>query len=318
LLRPLGPAALPPALFQGGQIMNKTISRLLLALLLVASIAQADDRKASVDFKASAGYQHDSNVSISELDTNTGEADNALLLELGIDGKVPVSDALTLKAGYGYSQTTYSNFSEFDTAIHQLHADLAYRVGGFDTGLALRHFAATLDGDRFLDIRQVSPSIARLFGNTLYLRGAFTDSKKLYADRPERDADNSAVDFDAYVLLDGMKRYIAFGYRLDDETATDSELDYAGRRLKLAYAQQLNALQLKAQVSLENRDYRNVMESLGEARRDERLRAGLSAALPLSEHFSLNGEAQYADYASNLASASFDEMIYNVSLAASF
>lgn len=301
--------------------MNKQ-TRLLATLLAIALATQAarasDD--ASFDVRAAAGYQHDSNVSITELDTNTGEADNATLLELDLNAKAALSDSVSLNGGYSYSQTNYSTFGEFDTAIHSLRGEVAWRVAGFDTSLALRHFAATLDNERFLDIRQVSPSIARLFGRTLYVRTAFTDSDKSYAGREERDADNSAVNVDAYWLLDGMNRYLAVGYRLDSEDAQDDELDFDGNRFKATYAQSLDTLPLtmKAQWQIEHRDYDNVTESIGDARRDRRMRTSLNADWQFAEHVGLEGEAAYADYRSNLPGAQFDEVIYSLSLAASF
>ena len=247
--------------------MNLPTIAILLASTVFVFPAAAQDGKADFSIDANAGYQYDSNVSISELDQNTGEADNALLLELGASSNVTISDSLSLNAGYRYSQTAYREFSAFDTAIHQLHAEARSRIAGFDTGLAVRHFAAGLDGDRFLDISQVSPSIARLVGNKLYVRGAYTKSAKAYAAHNARNADNRAVDIDAYILLDGMRHYLAFGYRLDREDASNAELDFAGNRLKLSYGRPLQRVQFKAQLAFEDRDYRNVTESLCSARR---------------------------------------------------
>lgn len=290
-----------------------------LAMLPVAVPAIAADEP-SLDVTAEAGYRYDSNVSLTELDTNLGKADNAVLLELGLDGSVPVTDAITVRAGYGLNHTAYEEFSEFDTAIHRLQGDLNWRVRGFDAGLSLRHFAARLDGESFLDIRQLSPSVARLIGKKLYLRGAFTASDKTYAGREERDATNDAFDVDAYWLIDGMQRYLAFGYRIDSEDAVMPELDYGGRRVKLTYRHELEAVPLtvEARAGLEHRDYDNVDETIGSERRDRRFRAGLSATLPVAEYFGIELEARYADFRSNLPAADFDEMLYGVSLRASF
>ncbi|MEQ8204793.1 MAG: surface lipoprotein assembly modifier [Woeseia sp.] len=298
--------------------MNLPTIVVLLAGFVLATPGKAQEPKADFSVNAKAGYQYDSNVSIRELDENTGQADNALLLELGIDSRVPLSHSLSINAGYRYSQSAYQQFSEFDTALHQLHAEARYRIAGFDTGLALRHFAAGLDGDRFLDIRQVSPSVARLLGNKLYLRGAYTQASKTYADHESRNADNNASDVDAYFLLDGMRHYLAFGYRLEHEDAMNPELDFAGDRLKLGYGRQFEQVHIKALLALENRDYRNVTESLGIARRDERLRASMEASLPVGQHFSFGLKAQYVEIDSNLESARVAETTYNASLSASF
>ncbi|MGB5579549.1 MAG: surface lipoprotein assembly modifier [Woeseia sp.] len=298
------------------QMTLQTIKAMFVATLLVCQADAAD--KAQFDFRAAAGYHYDSNVSVSELDTNTGEADNALLLDLGVDASLPVTDALSFKFGYGYAQTSYQDFSEFDTAIHRLQGDLLYRVGGFDTGLALRHFGARLDNDRFLDIRQVSPSVARLLGKKVYLRGAYTNSEKQYADREARDATNDALDLDVYLLLDGMQRYLSFSYRVDSEDAAADELDFDGNRARLSFGQRFDKLELKARAQLEERDYSKLNEEIGAQRRDRKFRAGLNANYAISDMFSIEGEAQFSDTASNLASADFDEMTYSINLAAEF
>lgn len=289
----------------------------LFAGILLAGQAVAGSEP-EFDFRAAAGYHYDSNVSVGELDTNTGKADNALQLELGADASIPFSDALSIKLGYGLSRMSYQDFSEFDTAIHKLQGDLIYRVGGFDTGIALRHFDARLDGDRFLNIRQVSPNAARLIGKKLYVRGAYTSSDKSFADYAERDATNDAIDLDVYLLLNGMQRYVSFGYRLDTESAMADELDYDGNRARLAYGQRFDRLELKARLQLEERDYSKVNPDIGEQRRDSRFRAGLNTSYAISDIFRIEGEAEFADSASNLPSADFDEMTYSINLAAEF
>lgn len=300
--------------------MNKTnvqtMTAVFIATLLVGQAHAA--KEPTFDFKAAAGYHYDSNVSVSELDTNTGEADDALLLEASADASIPFSDALSIKLGYGYAQTSYQDFSEFDTAIHRLQGDLQYRAGGFDTGLALRHFGARLDNARFLDIRQVSPSVARLLGKKVYVRGAYTGSEKQYADRAERDATNDALDLDVYLLLDGMQRYLSFSYRVDREDAAAAELDFDGKRARVAYGQRFANLQLKARLQIEERHYNGLHEDIGTERNDRKLRAGLNANYSFTDMFSIEGEAQFADTASNLPGADFDEMTYSLNLAVAF
>lgn len=300
--------------------MNNSILTLIIgsALLALSPASAAAGTEAGVDFEAGIGYLHDSNVSLTELDTNTGEADRATRLQLGVNGVVPITEQLSLKGNYGFTQTQYEEFSDFDTTLHRLEGHINWRVAGFDSALSLRHFAAQLDGQRFLDIRQFSPSVARLIAGKLYLRGALTGSEKLYADNEDRDASNLAFDIDAYWLLNGMDRYIAVGLRSDDEDAQAAEFDYAGKRLKLTFGQALGEAKLKARVQLERRDYENFDEQIGAARRDERLQAGINLNIPLNEYLSLDGDAQYSDYRSNLDSASYDEAVYTITLGAAF
>lgn len=301
--------------------MNNTLPVLMLALYAIPAVAAAES-KPTFGFDAGVGYQYDSNVNIAQLDTNTGEADSALTYELGLDGDIPVTDKLSLNIGYGYTKTAYRDLSEFDLGLHQGSAQLGYRIGRVDTAIALRHFVVMLDNDRFMNIRHVSPSVSRLFGEAFYLRAAYTNAEKTYEQHDQRDAVNDAIGADAYFLLDGMKRYVAVGIEAASENALDAELDYDGMRLKATYGHQLQwlsrELEFKARVQLENRDYANVTETIGAPRRDERFRASLSAGMPLSDTFRFEGEAAYADNASNLDSAAYDETVFSVNLTAAF
>ncbi|HZW60397.1 MAG TPA: hypothetical protein VFE85_08890 [Woeseiaceae bacterium] len=300
----------------------RIVAALFCATLLATAPVRAGQQHAQIDFAAALGYEYDSNVNIAELDTSTGEADSALQLELGLDGDIPLTEALSLKLGYGYSQTSYREFSAFDLGIHHGEAEIGYRLGGFDTALALRQFVVLLDHDRFLEIRQISPSMARLFGEHLYLRGAWTGAEKTYADYPGRDANNDALQADAYILLDGMNRYFAFGLRTESERAMNDELDYDGTRIKASYGHHLDwfsrGVDITGRVQFEQRDYVTVSEAIGGRRHDQRFRASLTAELPLTGQFRLEGETQYATHDSNLPGAAYDETVYSVNLAAAF
>lgn len=282
----------------------------------------AGETGAEFGFDASAGYQYDSNVNVAEIDTSTGESDSAILLSAGVNGSLPITSKLAFNFAYDYSQTSYRQFADFDVAIHHAQAALAYGIAGLDTGVSLDRYSARLGRERFLDITQVSPSVARLFGESLYLRAAYTRAEKGYAEAVNHDAVNDAVRADAYFLFDGMHRYLSLGYDANREDALDAELDYKGSRSMLAYGHRIElgslAVDLKTRLQFENRDFANVTETIDERRRDQRMRAGFSALATLSEYFALTGEVDYARNRSNLATADFDETVYTISLALDF
>jgi hypothetical protein len=281
--------------------------------------ARAEVGGPEIALNASAGHQYDSNVNIATTDTNTGEADTALLLKLGLDGAIPLNDKLSLALGYGYVSTTYATFSSFDLAVHHARAALRYAAAGFDSSLSLDQFAAAVDDGQFLDIRQASPGLARLIGQKLYLRGSFTRAEKDFSGNSERDAFNNAIRGDAYVLVDGMESYIALTYRVANEDAKASEFDYKGRDAKITFAHRLQAGRVKLDwetfLQVENRNYTGAPDPDNAPRRDERFRAGMSAAMPVSERIALKGEFEYGGNDSNLAAANFDEVVYSISVA---
>lgn len=305
--------------------MNKSIiaiNTLLLTGLIIAPPGHAEQQKAQFDFNAGAGYQHDSNVNMVDLDTNTGEADEALLLELGFDGKLPVNDKLSFTLGYGYTSTAYQTYSDFDLAIHHLRAATEYKFTGFNAGLSVDRFAAELDGEGYLEVAQVAPSLSRFFGEKLYVRGSYIAAEKSYAANPARNANDDAFRADVYVLFDGMRRFLALSYVTDSEDAFASEFDYDGIRSRIAYGHQLEFgrtnLDLKTHVQFGNRDYVSATESIGAPRRDESFRTGLTAAIPVSGYLELRGAAEYAKTNSNFGAANFDETVYSVNVGMKF
>lgn len=296
------------------------------ALSVLAAVASqpslAEPGQADFGFSASAGYQYDSNVNVAELDTNTGEGDTALVMDVGVDGSLRPSNRLSLDFGYAYSGSRYRQFSQFDLAIHHLRGALSYRIASFDAGLSVDRFATRLDDDAFLDITRVSPSLSRMFGDRLYLRGAFARAEKSYAERGERDAVNEAFRADAYFLLDGMQRYFAVALERTAEDAFSDMLDYDGIGTKLTYGHRLDAgslpVDVKAHVRFENRDYKALPQAGESPRRDDRRRVGLGVRAPFGEHLEIAGQAEYADNASTLEAAAFDEMVYTLSFGAEF
>lgn len=292
----------------------------LIAALAFAVAAQADEQKASFDFNFGAGYSQDSNVGIADIDNNSGSSDTARTLEAGISSKLPLTNALQLRLGYDYSDTAYSELSEFDLGLHHGVLEIGLDAAGFNTAITIDRYVAYLDGEEYLGITQVTPNVSKLFSNFLYLRVGYTDSTKEYDVLTNRDADNESLRVDAYWLIDGMDRYIAIGLQSGEENAVDDEFDYDSFMSMLTLGQTLSAVpvELKAQLKLENRDYRHVTESIQALRRDDRLRASLTATIPLSNHVELQGTIERSDTESNLESANVDKMVYGLNISATF
>jgi len=290
--------------------------------VIAAQASRAETGRADLDFSAGAGYQYDSNVNVAEIDANTGEGDTALLMDVGIDGSLRPGKRLSLDFGYAYSGTRYRQSPEFDLAIHHLRGAVSYRIAGFDADLSVDRFATYLDDEAFLDITRVSPSLSRMFGDRLYLRGAFARAEKSYQEREERDALNEAYRADAYFLLDGMQRYFAVALERDTEDALSDTLDSDGIATKLTYGHRVEAgsvgVDVKAHVRFEKRDYKTLPDADESPRRDDRRRVGLGVGLPLGGHFEIAGQAEYADNASTLDAAGYDEMVYTLSVGAEF
>jgi hypothetical protein len=271
-----------------------------------ASGAASGDSADAVSFEVGAGLEYDSNVAVLELDASTGAGDAAALLDFG--------------AGYNFSETAHEDFSAFDVRIHRGSGNLSYDLGRFDIGATLQLADAELDGTEFLALTQLSPYLSGLVGRRLFLRFAYLDSDKDFADNPARDATTGSFSSDAYVFINGLKTYLVFGHRYDDEDAGFNELDYTGQRFGVQLSQRFTArareITLKAHVRAESRDYRAVTPSIGELRRDDRLELGLVAEIPVGQHVVTRVALRRADNESNLPSVNFAETVASVAFSA--
>lgn len=309
-------------------ILTKSSTLIFLIVALAGRTAGAGGQdRVTFNGDAAAGFKYDSNVNLLDLDTNTGQADAALLMDLGLGADVALTDKASLKLGYDYSQTRYRDFSAFDLSIHHASAALEYDTRIVDTGLSLHNIDAQLDNDDYLGMRRLSPSVARLFGERLYLRGAYIRTDKDHRTNEGRSAVNDSYSADAFLFLDGPNQYVALGYLVASEDAANDDFDYDGHRLKLQYTQRVEwmsvDLELKSRLQVERRDYQQVLEAQflqpnGPRRSDARFRAGLGLDLPVSDWFAVKSGIEYTSNASNLEAADFDEVTYSVSLAAAF
>ena len=75
---------------------------------------EAGKKPSPFSLEISAGLETDSNVSVSELDESTGEDDQAAVFEADLDYELALGESTELQFGYGLSQTSYDDFSEFD------------------------------------------------------------------------------------------------------------------------------------------------------------------------------------------------------------
>ncbi len=305
--------------------MNKTqVSRLclLLGCLLVSTALFAADNRASFDFDANLGYHNDSNVGIADLDTNSGSSDTARTYGLALKATLPLTQRFVSRIGYDYNDTAYEELSQFDLGLHHAFAELTWKASLLDAGINVEKFEANLDGDSYLELVQVTPSISRLIGTRVFLRGAYTQADKRYADLPGRDARNDAFRADMYMLINNMDRYIAVGIQGSAEDTVDPVFDYDAIRWNMTYGHTFalasRDIKLKASVSHEGRTYANYDDSIGDNRQDKRLRLRIGADWQVFEHFSLTGNVEHLDIQSNLETAALDKTVIGVGINATF
>lgn len=276
----------------------------------------------AMNFNAGIGVKHDSNVAVLELDATADESDQAALVDLGAGLSYNLTEKATLRADYAFSHTEYDEFTDFNLTIHRGSLDAAYDFEAFDAGVTYHYIDALLDSNGFLNMRQTSPYLAKLFDNNVYVRGAYVYTDKRFDDNPSRDATNDAVSADVFVFFNNLKTYVVLGVKHSREDARAARFDYDGHQVSAQISHKVpfggRDLQLRSRLRYETRDYDAITPSIGAQRDDDRYRLDASAAWPLGDRLTATAQYEYADNRSNLSVIDFSEHVFSVRLDAKF
>jgi hypothetical protein len=294
---------------------------------MVAAPATAQQSDTGLTFKLEgrAGGEYSSNVSVSDLDTNTGEGDWAGVINLLAEAQLIPVDKLTLRAGYDFTQTLHAEFNAFDLTIHRPYAEIAYDFDFVTVGVLGNYAAASLDGDEYLTYTQISPYISKQFGNEFFLRVAYATTEKEFENQPpapllDRDATADSVQVDGYIFLDGVKRYVVLGAKMAEEDADSDAFDYSSGTGRIRFVQRFDAMgremTLRLGAEYEQRDYDSTLSLIppsgGATREDKRTVLDVQLDIPLGDKFFSEINYKYGNYSSNQSSADYDEHVAGI------
>jgi hypothetical protein len=300
---------------------SSILSRLAAALLaMTPAFGLADDTDAAppaTTYSAEVGLggEYDTNVTIDELDTSIRQGDYAL----NLDGKLSMRKYFTrdtdLRLGYDVSQTMFQEFSRLNRQSHILGANLGVKMQPVDTGLSLFYVNSLLDGEGFLELYRVSPSLSGFISRKLFSRAAYVFADKRIEERSERDAQTHSGELDIYYFARGLRSYFNVGYRFKTEDANLERLDYTAHAAKLRYIRRIDlgskVLKLELAYRYEDRDYSGLTPGIGSEegseRRDQRHRWRADLEYPLTGKAALQLYASYSDYRSNLQVSDYEQ-----------
>lgn len=297
-------------------------------LLLIASgiasglaIAQTRD-EFTVSGSLEAGAEYNSNVSVSELESATGESDTAGTLDAAVDANWQATDRLSVDTGYSFSGERYQDFDAFDLDLHLLYGDVSYELDAFSVGSNYYYADANLGGDDFLTLKQYSFYAGKLFADQWFLRGALNFADKSFDDFAQRDADSEGLSLDAFWFFNEGRSNLVLGYAFDEEQARDTAFSYDADTLRLRYTHRFdligNDTELRLGTRWQDRSYQSVMPAL-DARRDDRQHiTDARLEMSLTEQLAVAVQLERGDYRSNLDSADYTENRASVSLKLSF
>ncbi|MBE0486394.1 hypothetical protein [Marinobacter sp.] len=317
-------------------IQRMSICSVVLGLATPAMQVQAD---AGLNGYWSGGLEHDSNVTVDELNASSGQSDEAWVLGAGLEGVLKPTKALNLTLGYDLSGRRYHNLDQFDQDIHLLSADLSYDFDPVTVGASYHYSYATLDSDRFLDFRRTSLYLGSLIGENVYLMASVQDKSKEFDAGTARDSDIRGGSFDAFFFFNQARSNLILGVDLDDEDARSDAYDNRLIRFRAALVHRFVLAGQDSRFRLswryEDQEYDEVVITVEDNRplndfltRDLAERTGqrvdksrvieASWRLGLNEVFSLEPRVSYGHYTSTLDSADYDRWVAGVALRAGF
>ncbi len=307
------------------------------ALALAASVATAIagdvsdkvNRTSEWSFEVSGGVKYDSNISIIEIDTLVPSDDIAAVVRVAADYLTKINPQTTLKFGYDFEQSLYSEFDEFNYQSHAGSAKLRYKFGtepeSSDVALNYRYTYSTLGGDGFINYHRLSPTFGVYLSKPLYLLFEYIYADKDFIDPTDtnRDATVHSGGVDAFYFIDGSKFMVIVGYQYDDSDANAAEFDYAAHNGKIKLVRRLDVAGMTPKLSIgwdhEARNYSSVDSTPSSGKRnDDRDKLKASLEIPINDTFFALFEYQYRDFRSNLDDADYSENLAEVRLGAEF
>lgn len=293
------------------------------ALFSVSGAAWADNTE-TLDFnrtwsaKVGAGREYDSNVTVSEVDSSSGESDYAWTMDLGVGVNQSLGEKTDLSLNYDFSQSLYDEFSLVDRQTHIVGANLSTDLTRTKAGLSAYYISSRLDGDPFLEYLRLSPSLSGFISKRWFARSAYVYAERSIDGRSDRDANTHSLEGDLYYFHRGLRSYFNIGYRYRDEDTVLDALDFRSHGIKIRYIRRfaIGSTQAKGEVSwrYEERRYLSPDPVISTERSDDRGRFKLDLEVPLGNRTTLKWYYSYGNFASNLPRADFTQTIVGTRL----
>lgn len=314
--------------------MQRTYRLLASAAIAVMGIppAFAVDGGAYVE----AGAEYDSNLNVDELETSSGESDQALLLGAGFDISGQPVDNLTLTGTYDITSRSYQDEDAFDQDIHLASVDVSYDVGAVTVGANHYYSYATLASDPLLQLNRSSVYLGILAQDDTYLMLSALSSRKDYEDDEARDAEVTGLGLDGFFFFNQQQTVLVLGIEGNEEDAKSDAYDYqmlAGRvRLKNRFDVSGHDNTIQLGWRYEYRDYDEPVSTVerpqfpffggggvSSATRSDRIStADLSWSVGLTDVLTTEAKVEWTNYDSKLDSADYDKTVASLILRASF
>lgn len=289
-------------------------------LLMFSSICLSEE--AVLSFDIAIGAEIDSNVSVNEIDQNTSEEDTASFVDLGFGIEKEFTETLSANITYDFSQSAYSEFSDFNLTLHTINGMISKTINDITGDINVAYAKSALDGQDFLTLTKISPSLSSFIGRRFYIRAGLDFTKKEFILNSERNADADGLLGSLFYFINGTRTYLSTTYTYSEEIAQNSEFDYYSDTIRLSIQHDITLWDRDWEFGfgyrMQKRYYANETQSINQRRKDTRQRISLEMEIPFGENYFLGFDFSYDDNQSNLQAAHYNQYLVTAQIGASF
>ena len=285
-------------------MIKKTV---LISLLLLTKTLSAN--AGDLSYSAELTLLSDSAVTIEAADIGTdldANSDSAVAFMFGSEYQFNKK----LSVSYEFYNEGYQDLSKNDTQYHSLNASYDRNIGPLDFFLNASHMDMTLDGDDFLVMDLIIPSLSYYFDSGIYLNLSHTWIDKSFEEFNDFDAKNNATGITAYYFFSNSKAYISLNYTQGEESANTDNNDYDEDTTTLAFQYPVSTGDYKSKFNISysarQRDYAKVTDTVNIKSREERDRLKVYLDTELNDNWALRATYDFKDRDSNLATSTYE------------
>ena len=278
----------------------------LISLLFLTKTLSAN--AGDLSYSAELTLLSDSAVTIEAADIGTdmdANSDSAVAFMFGTEYQLNKK----LSVSYEFYNEGYQDLSENDTQYHSFNASYDRNIGPLDFFLNASHMDMTLDGDDFLVMDLIIPSLSYYFDSGIYLNLSHTWIDKSFEEFNDFDAKNNATGITAYYFFSNSKAYISLNYTQGEESANTDNNDYDEDTTTLAFQYPVSTGDYKSKFNISysarQRDYAKVTDTVNIKSREERDRLKVYLDTELNDNWALRATYDFKDRDSNLATSTY-------------
>jgi hypothetical protein len=299
------------------------LSTILLALVLGAAWPQgasAADNPLKVSL--SAGTAYDDDVTISQLDSSTGQSDGVADVNLTTNYDLIKDKSKSLSVGYTFDQNVHFNFHQYDIGSQGISTVAGYTIDKINFGMVYDFNYITLGGNNFMKMNFLNPSVMISLSKNIYVRSHLIYIDESFFHLSDHNAKHFQPGAQAFYFFNKSKSYLIFSGTYVKENTSGPQFTYHGFTAGVSGNFLINlpksSFHIKLLYEYTYKNYNNIDPSIGANRFDRQSEYAINFIYPLSKKLDLTISGHRFVRSSNFAPANIDQNVIATSLSYMF